>query len=83
MYIVSKGTLINLSFMASFYGWVDCLKGTESHCNETVLFLPQSPQDILALIQLTLNGWKAESPLEPTSGSESETLGWGIHHSNN
>ena len=50
MYIVSKGTLINLNFMASFYGWVDCLKGTESHCEETVLFLPQSPQDILALI---------------------------------
>ena len=41
-------------------------------------FLPLSPQDVLVLIWSTSEGWKAELPLEPTSGFEPGTPGSGI-----
>ena len=43
---------------------------------EAVYFLPLSSQKFLVLILLTLEGWKAESTLEPPSGFEHGTLDW-------
>ena len=43
----------------------------QSHFKEAVYFLPlRSPQKFLVLTLLTLEGWKAESTLEPPSGFE-------------
>ena len=42
----------------------------QSHFEEAVYFLPLSPQKFLVLTLLTLEGWKAESTLEPPSGFE-------------
>ena len=44
------------------------------HYEETVYFLPLSAQKTMALIWLTLGGWKAELILEPPNSIESGTL---------
>ena len=44
-----------------------------SHFEEAVYFLPLSSQKFLVLILLALEGWKAESILEPPSGFEHGT----------
>ena len=49
-----------------------------SHFEETVYFLPLSYKKFLVLILSTLEGWKAESTLEPPSGFEHGTPGLGI-----
>ena len=49
--------------MAPFYGW-----------EETVYFLPLSPQEVLLLIWSTSEGWKSKFTLEPPSGLEPGTL---------
>ena len=54
----------------------------ESHFEEAVYFLPLSSQKFLVLILSTLEGWKAESTLEPPSGFEHETSELGIQHPN-
>ena len=46
-----------------------------SHFEEAVYFLPFSSQKFLVLILLTLEGWKAESTLEPPTGFEHRTPG--------
>ena len=45
------------------------LPQVKSHFEEAVYFLPLSSQKFPVLILLTSEGWKAESTLEPTSGS--------------
>ena len=49
-----------------------------SHFEEAVYFLPLSSQKFLVLILSTLEGWKAESTLEPPCGFEHGSLGLGI-----
>ena len=49
-----------------------------SHFEETVRFLPPSSQKFLVLNLPTLEGWKAESTLEPPSGFEHGTTELGI-----
>ena len=49
-----------------------------SQFEEAVYFLPLSSQKFLVLILPTSEGWKAESTLEPPSGSEHGTPGLGI-----
>ena len=41
-----------------------------NHLEATVYFSPLSPQEVLVLIWLTSEGWKAESTLKPPSGLE-------------
>ena len=53
-----------------------------SHFEEAVYFLPLSSQKSRALILSTLEGWTAESTLEPLSGFEHRTSGLGIQHLN-
>ena len=53
-----------------------------SHFEEAVYFLPLSSQKFLVLILPTLEGWKADSTLEPTSGFEHGTPGLGIQRLN-
>ena len=50
------------------------LPQSSSHFEEAVYFLPLSPQKFLVLTLSTLEGWKAESTLEPPSGFEYGTL---------
>ena len=45
---------------------------------EAVYFLPLSSQKFLVLILPTSEEWKVESTLEPPSGFEHGTPGWGI-----
>ena len=54
----------------------------QSHYKGTFYFLPLSVQEYLALISLTLEGWKAESTLKLPSGFEPETFQLGIQHLN-
>ena len=51
------------------------LPQSQSHFDEAVYFLPLSFQKFLVLILPTLEGWKAESTLEPPSSFEHETPG--------
>ena len=67
------GTLTTKNFMVPFYGWGSTVSKLQSHYEETVYFLPLSSQNILVLIWSTLEGWKAEPTLEPTSGFEPGT----------
>ena len=53
-----------------------------SYFEEAVYFLPFSSQKVLVLILSTLEGWKAESTLEPPSGFEHGTLGLVIQRLN-
>ena len=53
-----------------------------NHFEEGVYFLPLSSQNFLVLILQTLEGWRAESTLEPPSGFEHGTPGLGIQHLN-
>ena len=49
-----------------------------SHFEESVYFLPLSPEKFLVLNLSTSEGWKAESTLKRTSGFEHGTPGLGI-----
>ena len=49
---------------------------------EAVYFITLSPQNFLALILSTSEGWKTEWTLEPPSGFDLETPGLGIQHLN-
>ena len=51
-----------------------------SYFEEGVYFLPLSSQKFLVLILLTSEGWKAELILEPCSGFEHGTPGFGFQH---
>ena len=42
--------LLNLNFMALFYGWDSTVSGLQSHYEETFYFLPVSPEEFLVLI---------------------------------
>ena len=53
-----------------------------NHFKEAAYLLPFSSQKFLVLILSTLEGWKAESTLEPPSGFEHKTPGLGIQHLN-
>ena len=64
--------------MAHFYEWILTVSRLQIHYEETVYFLSLGPQELLVLIWSTLEGWKAKSILEPSSGFEPETPGLGI-----
>ena len=49
-----------------------------SHLKKAVYFLPFGSQKFVVLILSTLEGWKAESTLEPPSGFEHGSPGLGI-----
>ena len=51
-----------------------------SHFQEAVYFLPLSFQKLLVLILPTLEGWKAESTLEPHGGFEHRIPELGIQY---
>ena len=53
-----------------------------SHFDEAVYFLPFSSPKSLVLILSTLEGWKAESALEPPSGFEHGTPALGMQRLN-
>ena len=53
--------------MAPSYVWGSTVSRLQSQYEETVYFLPLSPREVSVLIWSTLEGWKAESTLEPTS----------------
>ena len=53
-----------------------------SHYEETVYFLPVSPQEYLVLVSSISKGWKVDSTLEPLSDFEIATPGLGIQHLN-
>ena len=53
-----------------------------SHFEEAVYFLPFSSQKFLVLILSTLEGWKADSTLEPSSGFDHGNPGLGIQRLN-
>ena len=62
--------------------WGSTASRLQSHYEETVYFLTLSSQKFLKLIWLTLEGWKAESTLEPPSGFEHGTPELGIQRLN-
>ena len=66
--------------MVLSYGWGSIASKLQSHYEEAAYFLPISSQIFLVLIRLILEGWKAESILEPTSGFEHGTPELGILH---
>ena len=75
--------------MASFYALVSTAlrlqspaSRLQSHCKEAGYFLPLISQKFLVFIWLTLEGWKAESTLEPPKGFENGTSGFGIQRFN-
>ena len=68
--------------MAPFYGRDSIASRLQKHFKEPVYFLPLSLQKSLVLILLTLEGWKAESTLEPPIGFEHGTPGLGIQYLN-
>ena len=53
-----------------------------SHFEEAVYFLPFISQKFLVLILSTLEGWKADSTLEPSSGFDHGNPGLGIQRLN-
>ena len=55
----------------------NCLKAIEPY-EETVCVLPISLQEVLEFIWSTLEGWEAKLLLEPPSGFELRTQGFGI-----
>ena len=59
--------------MAPFYGWGSTASRLQSCFKEAVYFLPLSSHKFLVLLLSTLEGWKAESTLEPLSGFEHGT----------
>ena len=72
--------LQNLDKLYGPFLWMgfNCLQD-KSHFEEVVYFLPLSSQKLLVLILPTSEEWKVESNLEPPSGFEHGTPGWGIH----
>ena len=68
--------------MVPFYGWGSTVSRLHRHYEEAVYFLPLSSQNFLVLIWSTLEGWKAESTLEPPSGFKHRNPGLGIQHPN-
>ena len=66
------------NFMAPFYGWGSTASRLEPLQGGSLLFLPLSSQKFLVPILSTLEGWNAESTLEPPSGFEHRTPGLGI-----
>ena len=75
MYPIRIFSVIIINFMAAFYGWGSTASRLHSLYEEVVYFLPLSSQKFLVLIWSTLEGWKAESTLEPPSGSQHGTPG--------
>ena len=72
----------NKNFMTPFHGWGSTVTRLQSHYQEKVYFLPQTSQKVLVLVWSILEGWKAESILEPPSGFEPWTPGLGTQHPN-
>ena len=66
--------------MVTFNGWSSTVTRLQSRYEETVYFLPPSPQEFLVLILSTSKRWKAEMTLEPPSGFQPGTPGSGIQH---
>ena len=58
-----------------FYGWGSIASRLQSHDEAPIHFLPLSSSKFLVIIWSILEGWKAETILEPPSGSEHEASG--------
>ena len=56
--------------MVPFYGWSLTVSRLQRHCKETIYILTLGPHNLLVLIKLTLEGWKAELTFELLSGFE-------------
>ena len=67
--------------MVQFYRWSSSVSTLESNYEESLLFTT-SPQEFVVLILSNLEGWKAESILEPPSGFKLETPGTEIQSPN-
>ena len=70
------------NFMATFYGWGSNTSRLKSHYKEAFYFLSLSPQKFQAFIWATLEGWKAESTLEPPNVFEHRTPRLDTQHLN-
>ena len=79
-FILKKKKIKN-NFMAPFHGWGSNTSKLEPLRGGSLLLNTEFP-DILVLILLTSEGWKAESTLEPPSDFEHRTPGLGIQHLN-
>ena len=79
--MISRGIGVKKNFIAPFYGWSLTSSRLES-LREGSLRFTTSSQKFLVLILSTLEGWKAESILEPPSRFEHETSGLGIQRLN-
>ena len=64
--------------MTPFYGSGSTVSMLQSHCEETIYFLPFSSQEFLVLNGSTVEGWKTELTFEPTSGFEPRSPRLGI-----
>ena len=69
------------NFMAHFYGWGSTASRLEPLQGGSLLFTTKFP-DIPGTHFIDLEGWKAESTLEPPSGFEPGTPGLEIQHLN-
>ena len=58
-------TFKTLNFISLFYEWALTVSELQSHHEEKIYFLSQSPQ-LLVLIRSTLERWKAKSTSEPS-----------------
>ena len=63
--------------MAPFYGWDSTTSRLEPLWGGSLLFTTKFPE-IPGTYLSTLEGWKAESTLEPPSGFEHRTPGLGV-----
>ena len=68
--------------MVPAHGWSSTDSRLQSHYEERVHSLLQSPQKFLVLIWSTSERWKAESTLESPSSFELKAPGLGIQHLN-
>ena len=80
-----KSSKQNKKNLHGYFLWIafNYPKATEPLRGGSLLFyVLLSSQKFLVLIWSTLEGWKAESTLEPPSGFEQRTPGFGIQHLN-
>ena len=66
------------TFIVPYYGWGLTVSRLQGQNKKTVYFLPLTSPEFVVLILLTSEEWKTESTLEPTSGFEHGTPGFGI-----
>ena len=68
--------------MTPFYLWGSTFSRVQIHYEETVYFLPLSPQEVLVFIWTTSEGLKDKLTLEPPCGFAPRAPGLGIQRTN-